>query len=79
MTLQNKNVVITGGLRKMLRNKAYKLIIQNGGTPKDNMSNIVDILVVADDARNSYTTKMKKAPSTIEIIYEDAFYQLLGI
>ena len=79
MTLQNKNVVITGTLKKFERAKAYELISLNGGTPKDNMSNIVDILVVTDEKRNCYTNKMKKAPETIQVISENSFYALLGV
>lgn len=78
MTLQNKNIVITGGLKKMMRSKAYELIRKNGGTPKDNMSSIVDILVVADEMRNTYTTKMRKAPDTIQVLSESGFYELVG-
>lgn len=79
MNLQNKNIVITGALRKMMRSRAYTLIKQCGGIPKDNMSNIVDILVVADEKRNTYTTKMKKAPDTIQVISENDFYNLVGV
>lgn len=78
MNLNNKNVVITGALRKMQRSQAYQLIINEGGTPKDNMSNIVNILVVADEKINSYTKKMRKAPADIQVISEDTFYSLVG-
>lgn len=80
MTLSNMNVVITGGLRKMDRWDAYKLIEQEGGCPKDNMSNIVNILVIADEKQGKETGKIRKARlnKQIKIISENEFYSLVG-
>lgn len=78
-TLQNKNICITGGLRKMERCTAYDMIRLEGGVPKDNMSGIVDVLVIADSKRSTATGKKTKAEQMgISVIYEDEFYELIG-
>lgn len=79
MTLTNKNICITGGLVRMQRCRAYDLIKAEGGCPKDNMSSIVDILVIADSKRNTATGKKIKAERMgISVISEAEFYELVG-
>ena len=81
MKLDNKNVAITGTLRLMIREKAYQLIRNENGTPKDNMNNTIDILVVTDEMVGKETTKIRKAKDNkhIRIISETHFYYLVGI
>lgn len=80
MTLNGMNVVITGGLRKMDRWDAYSMIRAEGGCPKDNMSSIVDILVIADEMQGHESGKIRKARNNlnIQIITENEFYSLVG-
>lgn len=78
MTLQNKNVVITGKLRKMDRTKAFHLIVCEGGIPKNNMNNSIDILIIADEKQNGNTNKIKKANDHLIKISENDFYDLIG-
>lgn len=60
-SLDRKNVVITGKLEKMERAAAYRLIEMEGGTPKDNMSSIVNVLIIANEKWNCETGKIKKS------------------
>lgn len=80
MTLNKMNVVITGGLRKMERFAAYERIRMKGGCPKDNMSSIVNILVIADEKQGTETGKIRKARENpnITILNENDFYSLIG-
>lgn len=79
-SLDRKNVVITGKLKKFERAAAYCLIQNEGGIPKDNMSSIVDVLVIADEKWNCETGKIKKARNNpnITILTENDFYGLIG-
>lgn len=84
-SLQGKNVVITGGLRKMTRQKAHAMILAAGGYPRKKVSSRTDILVVADDFinLNLFSEKrekyldLKMNGSDIEAITEAQFYSLI--
>lgn len=76
MNLLNKNVCITGKLSKMQRFNAFKHIQLEGGTPKNNMNNTIDILVVSDTINAS--NKIRNINNHCQIISESQFYQLIG-
>lgn len=80
-TLDNCNVAITGGLKKMTRSKAYSLILADGGTPKDKITKDTDILIISDDQARAFrhTEKYRKAEKWfIETISESDFYEIVG-
>jgi len=81
ISLQNCNVVITGGLRKMTREKAYALIKAEGGFPRKKVSSKTDYLIVSDDQMKSrhYTEKELVAEHLdIPIMSESIFYDIVG-
>lgn len=80
-TLNNCNVAITGGLKKMVRAKAYSLIRADGGTVKDKITKDTDILIIADDEIKCFhhSAKYEKAERWgIETITEADFYEIVG-
>lgn len=80
LTIYNSTICITGTLKRYGRKKAFRLIEECGGTPKNNMSSKVDILVLTDEfEKYDYcSTKLDKAYELgTEIIDEDEFYELL--
>lgn len=79
MTFAFKNIAITGTLKKMDRSTAFNKIWLEGGEPKDNMSKKVDILVVADEVKDYWSTKRRKAIEYgTTTISETEFYQIIG-
>lgn len=80
-TLNNCNVVITGGLRKMTREKAYALIRAEGGFPRKKVSSKTDYLIVSDEQMKCrhYTEKEITAEHLdIPIMSEADFYNIIG-
>ena len=80
-TLNNLNVVITGGLKKMTREKAYALIRAEGGFPRKKVSSKTDVLIVSDDQTRSFrhTEKFRKANELwIDTMTESEFYEIVG-
>lgn len=77
MELNNKNVCITGKLDKMDRFTAFNKIIAEGGIPKKNMNNTIDILIVADSVDHA-TVKIMNQNEHCQIINEQQFYNLIG-
>lgn len=74
-TLNNMNVAITGGLKKMTRAKAFNLILADGGNPQKKITKSTDVLVIADDKVNQHTIKTDKADKWfIDTISESDFY-----
>lgn len=80
-TFDNCNVAITGGLKKMVRAKAYSLIRADGGTIKNKITKDTDVLVIADDEIKCFhhSSKYEKAERWgIETISETDFYEIVG-
>ena len=81
-SLDNCNVVITGGLKKMTRDKAYALIRAEGGFPRKKVSGNTDILIISDDQARAFrhTEKYRKAQELwIDTITESDFYDIVGV
>lgn len=79
--LNNCNVAITGGLRKMTREKAYALIRAEGGFPRKKVSPKTNYLIVSDDQLkcSHWTEKEWLAQElNIPIMRESDFYQIVG-
>lgn len=80
-TLTNCDVVITGGLRKMTREKAYALIRAEGGFPRKKVSRNTDVLIISDEQARCFhmTEKERKADELqIDVMSEDDFYDIVG-
>ena len=80
-SLNNCDVVITGALRKMTRDKAYSLIIAEGGFPRKKVSRNTDVLIISDEQARCFhmTEKERKADELqIDVMSEDDFYDIVG-
>lgn len=80
-SLDNMDVVITGGLKKMTRAKAYSLILAEGGHPRKKISSKTDILIISDDQARAFrhTEKFRKAEELwIDTMTESEFYEIVG-
>ena len=80
-TFDNCNVTITGGLKKMTRNKAFSLIMAEGGHPQRKITKQTDVLIISDDQARCFhhTEKYEKAERWfIETISESDFYEIVG-
>lgn len=78
-TLNNLDVVITGTLSKMTRERAFELIRMEGGWPHKKISGNTDVLIVG---KLPHWTTQKISFSDenyIDTISEDDFYELVGV
>lgn len=77
-TLKGKTFSITGTLSKG-RKAFVKMIEENGGTFKKNVSNVVNFLIVGDDAYTRDTGKLEKAYALdLFILNETEFMRMLA-
>lgn len=83
-----KYMVFTGKLENMIREEAFKLVKDLGGTPQDNVTSQTNYLVLGDitystNVKGNATGKQKKAEKLklggqdIEILSESVFYDML--
>jgi DNA ligase (NAD+) len=76
--LSNKNLMFTGGFKKISRSEAKALIEKNGGKVLGTISKKLDFLVVGDTKPTK--KKLEKAKElNVRIIYEKEWYQILNI
>ena len=74
----NKNLMLTGGFKKMSRSEAKTLIEENGGKVLGTISKKLDMLVVGESKPTR--KKVDKAKElNIKIIDEKDWYQILNI
>jgi DNA ligase (NAD+) len=74
--LQGKTFLFTGSLQRFTRDRAKQLVEENGGTLLSGVSSKLNYLVVGEDAGSKLTKA--KAISTIEVLTEDGFLNLIG-
>ncbi len=74
----NKNLMFTGGFKKISRSEAKAITEDNGGKVLGTISNKLNMLVVGDSKPTK--KKIDKAKELkIQIIYENDWYKLLNI
>ncbi|HXX92872.1 MAG TPA: BRCT domain-containing protein, partial [Planctomycetota bacterium] len=73
--LAGQVVVFTGGLDRMTRDEAKRLVLENGGRSADSVSKSVTLVVAGPGAGS----KLEKAAKLgITVIDEGAFLKLIG-
>ena len=74
----NKNIMFTGGFKKISRSEAKALTESNGGKVLGTISNKLNILVVGDSKPTK--KKVEKAKELdLKIVREKEWYKLLNI
>lgn len=74
----NKNIMFTGGFKKISRSEAKVLVENNGGNVLGSISKKLDILVIGDSKPTK--KKVEKAKEMkIKILYEKDWYKILNI
>ena len=81
--LKDKNICITGALKKLTRKQAYNLIMSKGGNPINHLNKNTDILIISDEAMNIdfWTDKkekyieFKEKGIDIKVMTEKCFYR----
>ena len=76
--LQNLDVVITGGLKKMTRAAAFDRIRKEGGRPHKKISGRTNLLVVGSTPWQTQKLSFSESHWTIDVITENEFYELIG-
>ena len=74
----NKNLMFTGGFKKMSRSEAKTLTEDNGGKVLGTISKKLDLLVVGE-SKPTKKKIIKAKELKIKIIYEREWYKLLNI
>ena len=85
--LTNKNICITGTLKKITRKEAFLRIMAKGGNPINHLNKNTDILIITDEAMpcDFWTEKkekyidFKEKGIDIKVMTEDRFYRELRI
>lgn len=78
LSLKGKKVCFTGTLSRMTRTKARSEVIMAGGTPRDNLTREIDILIKGKTKWK--TVKHDRASDYgIKIINESVFYDIIGL
>lgn len=82
---KDKKVAFTGGLKKLNRKNAFIKIMELGGFPVNHVNNNTDLLIVADEVKDSniWTEKkekcfnLKQQGAKIKTVSEEYFYNHL--
>lgn len=85
--LKNKNICITGMLKKLTRKQAFNKIMLVGGNPINHLNKNTDILIITDEAMNLdfWTDKkekyleFKEEGIDIKVMTENCFYKQISL
>lgn len=85
--LKNKNICITGALKKLTRKQAFNKIMAKGGNPINHLNQNTDILIITDEAmkidfwtdKKEKYLKFKEKGIDIKVMTENCFYKHISL